>query len=307
MALFDYMKQVQRLIGDAKQEKIAPNDIIAYINIARRQVAELTQCVRVLTPISGSITTITVLTPGSGLTSPTVTITTPDFPSGNPTNPGGLQATAIAHLSGGSVASITVSNAGSGYFQPQVTITDPTGTGATASATVSSINTVNQNQEVYPFANAPLGDTPGVGSIFAVKSVTIIFDNLRYILPCYSFSTYQNYIRNYPFQYSYVPTVCSQYGQGGNGSLYYYPQPQQTYQTEWDAFCLPINLVDDTTPEAIPLPWSDAVPYFAAYLALLEMQKANDARGMLELFDKHLLRQSNSARPGRASNPRGRW
>lgn len=307
MALFAYQQQVQRLIGDAKGQKVAPNDIVVYINLARRHIAELTQCVRILTPISGSITAITVLTPGSGITSPTVTITSPDFPSGNPTNPGGLQATATANLSGGSITSITLINPGSGYFQPQVSITSATGGGATASATVSPINTVNPNQEVYPFVNAPLGNAPGVASIFAVKSVSIIFDNLRYALPCYSFSTYQAYIRNYPFQYTYVPTVCSQYGQGTNGSLYYYPQPQQVYQSELDAFCLPIDLVTDTDIDAIPLPWSDTVPYYAAYLAFLELQKPNDARGMLELFDKMLLRQSNSARPGRASNIRGRW
>ena len=307
MALFSYQQQVQRLIGDAKGQKVAPNDLIVYINLARRHVAELTQCVRVLTPISGSITSITVLTAGTSITSPTVTISAPDFPSGTLPYPGGLQATATATVSGGSITSISVTNAGSGYFNPIVTITSATGSGATASAAISPINTVNQNQEVYPFANAPLGNAPGVASIFAVKSVSIIFDNLRYTLPCYSFSTYQTCIRNYPFQYSYVPTVCTQYGQGVNGSLYYYPQPQQAYQTEWDCFALPVDLVNDTTVEAIPNPWSDSVPYYAAYLAFLELQQGNDAERMLALFDKMLLRQSTAARPGRASNNRGRW
>ena len=34
----------------------------------------------------------------------------------------------------------------------------------------------------------------------------------------------------------------------------------------------PIALVDDTTPEAIPYLWTDAVPFFAAYFALLSAQ-----------------------------------
>lgn len=308
MALFDYLKQTQRLIGDAKQMQVAPNDLIYYINTARRHVAELTQSVRVLTPISGSITTISVLTVGSGYSgSPTVTITPPDSQSGGPTNPGGLQATAIAAVAGGTITSITMTNYGAGYWQPQVTITDATGTGATASASISSITQTTQNQEVYPFSSMPVSGAPGVSAIFAVKSVSMIFDNLRYSLPVYSFSTYQALIRRYPKQYTYIPTIGSQYGQGVNGSFYLYPIANSNYQFECDAFCLPINLAVDSDVEAIPSPWTDSVPYFAAYLALLEMQRPNDARGMLELFDKMLLRQSNSARPGRASNPYGRW
>lgn len=306
MALFAYMQQTQRLIGDTKQQKVAPNDIITYINIARRQVAELTQCVRILTPISGSVTSVSVLTAGSGYTSPTVTITPPDFPGGTVSNPGGLQATATANLSGGTITSITVTNPGSGYFQPQVTITDPTGTGATGSVSISAINQTTQNQEVYLFSNAVL-NTPGVSSIFAVKSVSLIFNNLRYSLPCYSFSTYQAKIRNYPFSYYYIPTTCGQLGQGANGSLYLYPIASQPYQMEWDCFCTPSDLAQDTDIDLIPLPWSDAVPYFAAYLAFLELQQPNDARNMLELFDKMLLRQSTAARPGRSSNIYGRF
>ena len=307
MALFTYLQQTQRLIGDIQQRQIAPNDIIFYINTARRHVAELTQSIRVLTPISGSITSITTLTGGTNYTSPSVTVTPPDFPGGTATNPGGLQATAVAHLSGNSIASITMVINGSGYFQPQVTITDPTGTGATASAVVSPINTVNQNQEVYQFSNMPLGSAPGVASILAIKSVAIIFDNYRYPLPQYSFTIYQAYVRRYPFQYTYMPTVSCQYGQGINGSLYLYPLPNNTYQLECDCFALPIDLVDDTTFEALPLPWTDSVSYYAAYLAFLEKQDRNAAREMLDLFDKMLLRQSVSARPGRSSNPLGRW
>ncbi|MDE2021277.1 MAG: hypothetical protein KGJ13_13155, partial [Patescibacteria group bacterium] len=214
--------------------------------------------------------------------------------------------TAVAHLSGTSIASITVNNPGSGYFQPTVTITDPTGAGAAATASISAINALVQNQEVYNFSAVPL-NTPGAASIFNVKSISLIFDGLRYSLPVYSFSTYQAKIRNYPYQYYYVPTVAAQYGQGTNGSLYLYPIASQPYQAEFDCFCIPSDLASDTDIDLIPLPWSDSVPYFAAYLAFLEMQKQNDARGMLDLFDKMLLRQSGAARAGRAVNPYGRW
>lgn len=305
--LFTYLQTVQRYVGDTEQQQLPPNDLIFHINMARRHVAELTQCVRVLTPISGSITSITTIAGGTGYTNPSVTITPPDSPGGTSSNPGGLQATAIAHLSGTSISSITMVVHGSGYFNPVVAITDPTGASAVVTPVLSAVNQTVLNQEVYQFSNIPLGNALGVASILAIKSVSMIYENYRYSLPMYSFSAYQAYIRRYPFQYSYVPTVGSQYGQGTNGSLYLYPIASQAYAYECDCFCLPIDLLTDTDAEAIPYPWTDSVGYYAAYLALLQLQRPNDARGYLELFDKMLLRQSVAARPGRMSNPMGRW
>ena len=305
--LFQYMQRTQRLVGDTNQTQVPPNDIIDCINQARNHIAELTQSVRAITLISGSVTSITLLAGGSGYTSPTVTISTPDSPGGLATNPSGVQAAATAVLTGTSITSITLSVAGAGYFQPTVTITDSTGSGASATANVSALTQTVNGQEVYPFSNFVLTPASGVGAVFAVKSVSMIYDDFRYSLPVYSFSTYQALIRRYPRQYSYVPTIGSQFGQGTNGSLYLYPIANSNYQFECDCFCLPTPLAADTDPEVIPQPWSDSVPFFAAYLVLLQMQRANDARGMLDLFDKFLLRQSGAARSGRRTNPYGRW
>lgn len=305
--LSSYVQNTMRLIGDVNQQRVPYNDLVIYVNRARRKVAELTQCVRVLTPISGSITSVTLVSEGLGYTSPSVTISPPDSPGGTVNNPGGLQATAIAHVTSGTITSITMTNPGSGYFQPTVTITDSTGSGAVGTAVLSPINQTVANQEVYNFSNIPLGNVQGVLSIFAIKSVSMIYENYRYSLPMYSFSTYQAMIRRYPYQYSYVPTVGSQYGQGVNGSLYLYPIASQAYPYECDCFCLPIDLVDDTTFEAIPQPWTDSIPYYAAYLAYLYMQQANDAKGMRKLFDDNLLEQSIASRPGRITNPYGRY
>lgn len=304
--LFQYLQRTQRLIGDTEQKMVPPNDLIDCVNQARNHVAGLTQCVRILTPISGSISSITVLTGGTAYTSPTVTITPPDAPGGTASNPGGLQATATASLTGTTITSIVITNPGAGYFQPVVTITDPHGTGATVTAKISTIMQLNLNQEVYAFSSIPL-NTPGAASIIAVKSISIIYDNYRYSLPMYSFSTYQAHIRRFPYQYAYVPTVGSQYGQGANGSLYLYPIASQAYQAELDCFCLPTPLVADTDVDLIPQPWSDVVPFYAAYLAFLQMQRANDAKGMLDLFNTTLAQKSGVARPGRTSNPYGRW
>jgi hypothetical protein len=124
----------------------------------------------------------------------------------------------------------------------------------------------------------------------------------------YAFSTYQSMIRQYPFQYTYVPTFCSQFGQGAGGSFYAYPLPSQTYQWEFDCFCLPQDLlIDNSIPEAIPEPWTDAVQYMAAQLAYQELQNWNAAKFYEQQFDKRTLGYSSNARPGRAVNPYGRY
>jgi len=308
MALNAYLAQVQRLLHNPTGTLYNTADLTNYINLARREIAMRTQCLRFLPAIDGPVTAISVTAAGSGYTAPTATITAPDFPSGNPVVPNGVQATAVPILASGTIASVSITSGGSGYFQPQIVINDPAGTGATASVTVGDINITNQGQEIYPFADIEtFPNLTGVQSIFDVLSVSIIYANYRYSLPKYSFTTYQSSIRQYPFQYQYVPTVCAQLGQGTAGNLFLYPIPSQAYQMEWDCYGLPVPLVTDVTIEAIPDPWPDCVPYFAAYLAYLTAQRKADADGMKAIYDDFVHRYSAYSNMGRASNPYGRF
>lgn len=305
--LFTYMKDVTRLINDPDQRMINPQDLQEWINRARRQVAMQAQCVRILPPISGQVTTIAVTDGGTGYTAPTITITAPDFPSGQSPFPVGVQATASATATGGVITDIQVDYGGYGYFQPQVTISDPTGSGATAVATVADITVTTQGQEVYPFSAISLQNFPGVEEILAVKSISFIYANYRYSLPVYSFSVYQSRIRQYPLQYQYVPTMCAQFGQGASGSLYFYPIPSTQYQFELDAICLPIDLQGDGDPEAIPDPWTDAVVWLATSFVYNSLQNPNMGRYYNDLYMNYLKIHSAAARPGRRTNPVGPW
>jgi hypothetical protein len=305
-SLDEYLQQAERFLRENQERLINPLDLIEYTNRARREVAMRTQSIRILTPVSGQISAITVINQGQGYTDPQVIITTPDMPSGAPVNPGGLQATATAEVIGGQIGGITLTNPGDGYFLPQVFIKDPTGSGAELRAQTTPLTVTQGQQEIYPFSAVPLGNFEGVSEIFAVKSVSFIFMNYRYSIPVYSFSVYQAYVRIYPQMYLYVPTVAAQFGQGVNGSLYMYPIPSSIYQMELDCFCLPKDLEQDTDYEAIPKPWCDAIPYFAAHLAFLELQNLNAAKFYLDLYDNMVHRYSAYARPGRAINPYGR-
>jgi hypothetical protein len=303
-----YLREVQGFIRDRAQRYMEPDDLRMYINRARREIAGRTQSIRILSPISGSIVSVTILTPGTGYTNPQVVFSTPDTPRGFGDFPAGAQATAIASQIGGQLSNIAVTFGGDGYFQPSVAITDPHGTGATAIANVSPLSVTEFGREVYRFQDIPIqAINPGVGDIIAVKSISFIYANFRYSLPCYDFSTYQASVRQYPQQYLYIPTIAAQFGQGANGSFYFYPIPSAAYQYEIDCLCHPVDLEDDQTYEAIPQPWQDAVPYFAAHLTYLELQNFNAAKFYLDLYDNMVHRYSTHARPGRRTNPYGRW
>lgn len=98
-----------------------------------------------------------------------------------------------------------------------------------------------------------------------------------------------------------APTDWAQYGQGVNGSLYFYPTPDAIYSLTIDTLCYPIALTDDATVDAIPYPWTDCVPYFAAYLALLSAQasartaEADRMYARYEEFKQRARRISTSA------------
>lgn len=308
MALNSYIAQVQRFCRDQKQQYLDIGNLTSYINQARREIAMRAQCLRVLPLVRGSIISWTVTRGGSGYSAtPVCVVTPPDFPGGSPINPLGRQALASANVAGGVITSINNIYGGAGYFNPVLTITDTTGVNATATANMSPMNLLLQGQEEYLFSDVDLAPFPGIDSIYNVHSVSIIYANYRYSLPQYAFSVYQALVRQFPFQYQYVPTFCSQFGQGTTGSMFFYPIPSQTYQMEWDCRCLPSDLEDDQSVEALQAPWTDAVPYFAAKLAFEELQNLNAAKYYETQFGQRCLGYSQYARVGRAINPYGRY
>ena len=315
--LYRYLAQVQRLIGyDEHQALYNVDDLCEFVNIARSEVAAQGQCIRVLTPCAGAIYQLNVVAPGVNYSNPLVTISAPDAPSGSLPYPQGAQATATVQQIGGQISGGFINFGGAGYFQPTATIIDPTGTGAIVQPVVVPINQTNYAQEEYPFSGVALAPFPGVGSILSVRSVSFVWNNWQWSASRVSFSKYQALIRQYVSSFFAPPVWCCQFGQGSNGTLKLYPLPDQSYQMQFDALCLPLDLIDDTSYEAIPEPWTKAVPYYAAHLALLS--RAAEVPQMLPLanqyfnektgglFGVHMRRARAFSQPGQVSSFYGR-
>jgi hypothetical protein len=314
--LFEYQQQTQRLLADPSQAIFNIDDLTYYINVARAEVAAQGQCIRRISPVSGSILTVNVTNPGSDYTAPVVSITPPDSPSGYLPYPQGAQATAAAQIIAGKISNIGVMFGGGGYWQPEVTITDPTGSGATAVATVTPVNQTTIGQEVYAFSDIPILMFPGCKSILSVRGVNIVWSEWSYALSWVGYSKYNALVRQYVSTFFAPPTIGCQVGQGTDGTIHMYPLPDQPYQLIFDACCLPADLQSDQDYEAIPDPWRHAVPYFASHLALLG--RSSEVPQMLPLastyfnskdgglFVTHMKRARAFSNPGRVSSFYGR-
>ena len=293
MALNSYITDTQDLLHDPNATYYTTASLTRYINRARGRIASKGQCVRQLLS-GGTITSITGAPSGSGYAG-TATVTI----SGS-----GQQATATATIGGGQIATVTLVNGGWGYITGSTTTVTAAGSGggtnATLTAVIDNSLTTVPGQEVYQFstANVLAALTPGVKSVLGVISVACAWGAnaaMKPILQPTIWSEFQAYYRAYNNGMQNYPTIWSQYGQGVNGSIYVWPYPSQYSQMDWDCYCMPVDLADDTTPEAIPYPWTEAVKYYAANLAYRDAQRFDDSKQMLAEYEQTMKEARSSS------------
>lgn len=218
--LFQYLQQIQRLINDSKMEIANTGNLEVFINMARRQVAGETECLRAL-----------------------------------------LTSTLVV------------------------------------------------GQRSYAYTDIDLTGFAGYSQVLQIRSVMYaVGSGYQWINPR-NFEWFMLYYLNNPTagnpdpDVSQEPREWSQYRQGANvGQFYIEPIPQYAYPLLLDCVCIPADLTAGDSVEAIPFPWTDTVPYFAAYLALLNAQKMDAAKGMMDLYKVFVDRSRQMANPA-VDNP----
>jgi hypothetical protein len=148
-------------------------------------------------------------------------------------------------------------------------------------------------QEVYPVSAwqpQVQQQLPGAKSILAIRSLSIAIGPggwkpmWRRIVWTDFQARFRIFNRTFYGQLA-EPGWWSQYGLGPDSLLYLAPIPATVTQMEVDLSCIPQPLTDDDDPEPIPYPWTDAVSYWAAVLALIQQQRKEDAQVMIQLFN----------------------
>ena len=159
-------------------------------------------------------------------------------------------------------------------------------------------------QQSYPLSSIVLPTASGIAGVLRVNTIWLQLPG----------ATGQGWLTPRPFEWFSLysinnlapvngpPTSWSQYAQGAappaggafvGGSIFFDPIPDLAYPLQLDCACYPIALATDSTREAIPFLWTDAVPFFAAYFALLSAQtsaRTRDAGEMLQYYNLFVRR-----------------
>ena len=172
-------------------------------------------------------------------------------------------------------------------------------------------------QRNYNFSAISLG-TPsvtGVQGIIHIRSIRYAVGQGYKRLEPRAWPWFELYYLNNPVPTSGAPVNWSQYGQGSaglggitgegtgslaTGSFFIDPIPDLIYSLTCDCVCYPIALSADTDFEAIPYLWTDAVPFYAAYYALLSAQtsaRMADAERYFQYYQQFVQRARNAATP----------
>jgi hypothetical protein len=107
---------------------------------------------------------------------------------------------------------------------------------------------------------------------------------------------FNQFVLSNPVPVAGAPDEWAQFGQGASGTLFV-PLPDLPYVLACDTVCYPSPLVFDTDPDAVPYLFTDAVPYFAGYLAKITAGDAEGAKGMFQLYQMFMARARGMANP----------
>lgn len=298
--LAQYETNTRFLLHDPNGQAYATSSVDIAINSARKKVATAAECVRALLS-GGTITNLIITNPGSGYAgTATVSFTGP-----------GSQTFATATINAGAVSSIAISPNGGGWgwvTPPTVTVTGSiSGNNAVITPVVDNSASTVAGQEVVPYStlNTLAALTPGIRAVISVNSIACQWGAGSVYKPTLQrrpWSWFQANARVYSIAAMNFPAYWSKFGQGSAGSIYLFPIPSQVMSMDIDAICLPVDLADDTTPEAIPETFQDAVQYYAAYLCYKNSSRQQDAETMHSEYLRS-YREARKAMEGSAFVP----
>lgn len=141
--------------------------------------------------------------------------------------------------------------------------------------------------DTYTFST--LGNT----RVFDVVGINLLYNGLRLVLDQRSFTKLNAEVRVYSPVWQYAPMAWARYGPA---TVVFGPAPSIAYTTEWDCCQVSADLtLSDDDP--LPYPYSEIVPYYAAYLAKLNERQYEEARGFWEQY-RQMVNAALSSRAG---------
>lgn len=176
-----------------------------------------------------------------------------------------------------------------------------------AQGTISTA--VGQRNYNFTAISTGIAAITGIQGVINVRTINYTVASGYQWIPSRPWEWFNQYSLSNPVPVAGAPASWAQYAQGsagtltgssGSGSFYLDPPPDSIYTLNCDCVCYPTVLLDDSTIEAIPYLWTDAVPFFAAYYALLSAQsgaRQGEAMRYYEIYEQFVERARKASNP----------
>lgn len=147
---------------------------------------------------------------------------------------------------------------------------------------VATLSTV-ADQAAYAFSS--IGNlSTGTQGIITVRNIWNTSSSYQAIITPREWEYFQNNVYGQAPASAGPPTMWSQVQQGNAGTIYFNPEPDQIYSLQLDTIQIPSDLHLNTDDDALPVPYTDAVPYYAAYMAYLTVNDFDRADKMFMAY-----------------------
>lgn len=274
MNLTTYTTQTRRLIHDANAQFWSAQEITDDINLACQKVVADTASLRAL------VTTLPQATISAGSWSSgtaTVTIGAHTIQVGDLITITGVSPTGY-NVTGGVITAVTST-------QIKYAVSSNPGAYVSGGILVANLETTTA-VEKYAFptvavsANATVYNLPAMD----VLNVAVLQGSVRYVMRYKPWSQFNALLRSM-VNFQQLPRYYSVTGQN---TVWLAPIPDQTYIMEMDVVYGPPTLVNGTDDDTQVYPFTEPVPYYAAYLAFLGKRRIDVANQMLELYQQRI-------------------
>jgi hypothetical protein len=127
-------------------------------------------------------------------------------------------------------------------------------------------------------------------NVIDIMGIDLYYGNARYRLDYLAFTRLDAYGRTYVNNYN-RPAVWSKVGAN---LVYFAPNPDQAYVTDWDVALYPNPMILTTDTEVIPYPFFDSVKYWAAFLAKFKEQQLGESKIFEDRYKIEMMRACRS-------------
>jgi hypothetical protein len=120
--------------------------------------------------------------------------------------------------------------------------------------------------------------------VIDVMGITVYWGNTRRKLNYLAFTQFDPQYR----YWNQLQTIPESYSRMSPTVVFIGPAPDQTYVSDWEVAVNPTPLLDNTTVDQIPIPFTEPVQYYAAYKAKWKEQSMGEAQMFLKEYARNL-------------------